>query len=1313
MAKLLFSALNNHHLDVDYWLEILKTKCGVTDYGQLQYIDIPIFEELKKSIRHSWEANALKKLLGLESAHEDFQTSRKEEKEEMQDAGQKRADELVKGKEEHLREMLNVPKEDWNKRLEGVNLDEVLSKFKDTFGKPDQSVINRRDRSELLEKASGGLAMKGILITNEKDCSEVRGVAIEVPKCVNLKTSKQKESVFKFTSCHQSDDFQKSLDIMGHSVAASANGVFVGFQAEAGISKKSEKKGETESENHVNETYLFREKYAYVPTAVCELDPLTLKLSETVLTELGKLELLIEGPESEIAIRDECEAFLKTYGSHINVGMLEFGGVYECIGRYSSVTKTEDETIKNPDESELSKVSLEVTMKGGPQEVSGSFPDWKKGLLQNNSTWSIIDRGYDFRKDFVGIWQLIHNHTNHFTNGGKLAQTLEHTWQLMRDEVLERIESLNSLLEQIPEWILDDKLSSNAREYLQKLLNQVEQTCSNTMERKYWVEKLNNDKHISEFFMCIINLEKQYPPHHLPHIKDKLGKLTSGGGQKDFPNRNTILNWVEICPTNTYIPCILRFGALHDIPSLIEAVTKTLLPAMQTAQVEAKVAEKTGDEIDTQATSDLALAIDHLRSQMENSGKQYEIFLLLVALKELTFDPSKKSFDVLLTEYKLRQFIQRMKDIWKEFESFRGTGDMELQAFLIQILVSSMSSIEDPLHKEQQFTEALEIIQNLLTPQVNLVILLFANKTSYDWEKLSTTLGELVHGNQENLYSQAKAKAYNSLEDKYYKLTANVDAYIVKWLNKTAIMQLERCKTNEELESCCTKLLTELEIEVSNLHKEASETLQKFFEKSDLRDIIIQWEPEKKESLNNDLKNLCDQTKQEIREEKDSIDPGQKEKQRKLEEEILNKAKTVADQMKGNDATDDELLANFDQWLIERGTKIEMIETTKKLDRYKTTAKKVIKNMVNRSTKEVIAADLLCGKLEELANKTVKRNVIGKVQDDIRSSLAHLKHSLMITIMGDLAQKDSFQNYMLFVNNAKNYALKWITAFTNDRWFSSKHGGRSLYASHAEKIIHKIRESIEKSIGVATEKQLPKGCIKTWGKEFCGALTELPLKEEDLKHMMEQDVEDFGNLERILMDRLLELEERILSPFTKETAETIEWGERKTPYTQIIDKLWGCEAQCPFCTEPCERTDPSHATKGINHQCIQHRPSGVVGISWVHSQSLAIESCNYQVQNKGSTFRCGACRFECRKSAHCSTQGGDWCNHSFIEYKTYLPEWDISPSPNMESSKYWMWFMVKYQHQLKKKHTADLAIPEPWNDITVKQAIDSLLVYRI
>ena len=31
-----------------------------------------------------------------------------------------------------------------------------------------------------------------------------------------------------------------------------------------------------------------------------------------------------------------------------------------------------------------------------------------------------------------------------------------------------------------------------------------------------------------------------------------------------------------------------------------------------------------------------------------------------------------------------------------------------------------------------------------------------------------------------------------------------------------------------------------------------------------------------------------------------------------------------------------------------------------------------------------------------------------------------------------------------------------------------------------------------------------------------------------------------------------------------------------------------------------------------------------------------------------------------------------------------------------------------YQHQLKERYSANLAIPEPWNDIAVEQAIDSL-----
>ena len=2491
--KNLGSALAAVNLDIDYWLATLKIKFGVTDYGQLRFIDIPTFEDMKKCVRHSWEANALKELLGIENTYEKFQNQRKQEEKKkedeakkllsdmqsLQDEGKKRTDELVKEKEERLRQVLNVSKEDWIKGFEDVTLDEILSKFKGDLGELDQSVSDRYDLSanELLEKASGGLALKGTLITNnDKECSELRRVVIEVPKDAYLKApiSKQREDVVEFASRLQADLFQRSLDTFGHGVATGTKGGSLGFQSEIRFSEKRNEEEDSESETHGREVYLFREMYSYVPTAVCEFNPLTLKLCENVLAELKKLELLIEGTESKTSVHNKCEDFFRKYGSHVNVGIIQFGGIYEWIASYSSATASSKEVVKNMvqealngfvsmtfsgsgissggsisgdqvknhagtarscDNSELSNVSLHLTKKGGPQEVT-SLPLWKMGLSKYNSTWAVIDRGNDFTKDFVGIWQLIHNHTNHFRHAARLADTLQNVWWLMsgmppsclpeNDKILVAIESMNSLLELVQEWTLDDNLSSNAIEYLQKLLNQVEQMCTDTGDCKHWVDMLKNDKQISIFLSRIIHIEKQYSPDHLPHIQYLLRKLAFLAEQNDFPNRKKILAWVKVSSTDEYLPSILKVGPIQNIPSLNEAITKTLLPAMQIAHVKAKVAGKSGDEIDIQATVDLALAVDHLRTQMEYSGKQYELFLLLSALKELTFDPSRKSFDVLLTEDRLRKFIQRLENIWIEFESFRNTGSMKLQAFLIHFLVTSVSAVDSPLHKEQQFTEAIEGIQDLLTSEMNLVLAQFATHTPYDWDKLSTTLTELKNGNQEILQSQAvdirdleeitnqnlqiksmdvvqretcvapngetpagkllqrlglikyypskislqdvmaighspqeddylasnlpwiilrklvmldyngrdgdvgkvasgtqarasdnpeddedgafstiddilsgfdteevdnvalnpldvlittysccdlilqqtlmqkmfmcrlavpfiipklandllkyslwalrsivvdwrnedgeaietsivsqptkvvsfvrlgrpayskstllnhvlsdqthhtfwnkdcpqghstphlsnglveaewylpggkatdtfkdvtmflnlrgdacehptqlqilneisnvivccietsdlenpeilekmrtihgssskivlllvakeigslnpqilrkqleqyvthigkenmanakqisgfrgnkekntddlkhevreavtkllqgqqgrsiesaslaastagididendelclkgkhlaeevikcmegkstneckkemlplqgddwqewsklqrkkqrsgskdiqsniihdmaviqqrmthlrqnqlqdcnnlspliktffayliqiidspaailylqwlklklddisrktlpglhsryhnkwisfkssrdtagessdetemlkseleeaerllagaslglehlfrevsqiyeaaiesnlklkestsgsveqlpeiaaklllkgqpmeimdgdasnvpltwvksvfasllalvgdkklfvvsvlgiqssgkstllntmfglqfavsagrctrgvymqlikvnkakadlpyeyvlvidteglralelghvkhthdnelatlviglgdvtimnikgenvaemkdvlqiavhaflrmkitnqnfqlhrtcvfihqnvpainarekmrhgcqklqesldemtteacaieniadvhtfnqvidfdgqrhvwyfsdlwhgdppmaptnpgytekvqdvksclfddlsrkqktflgfsdmilriedlwkgvmaddfvfsfrnslAAKAYNSLELTYYELTWTVESGIMEWLNQTAIMQLERCTTSEELEKCCSKLLIELEKEVSGKQEGALLQLRKFFETNNLRDIVIQWQAEKIGSLNSDTRAFRNRARREILQKKDSlrIDLLQKVTQEKHEVEIMRKAKELADTMKGNFADDDELHAKFDcvwiQWLNELATRTatthipieivveqilwqrlakdsaalrkelrrnplskplqqDMLEGSikvgtikqshvsvrtsvgqniksfftgndpwlqcrhtavqaidiilrkvdvylkdlckqdskfhesyatyviknvvdgvqehnqqytreypftllpnlmvklavhscrhavvvfnkmqkeyeenhgiaKKLDTYKNTAWNLFKNTVNQSTKEVVAADLLYDRLEELAKKTVKRRMTGDVLEEKLHFFGHQKHNLILNILDDLALKGCFENYRSFLTNSKDYALKWLTSFTNDTLFSSEDGTKSAYANYARKHIREIAQCMEKSIRAATESvtKHPSAGIKLWAKEFCVTLTKLPITEGDLKHMMEQDVGDFQNLERLLMDRLLALEERILSSFTTETAETIKW-EGKTPYRQIIDKLWGCEAQCPFCNEPCQRTDPKHASKHINHQCIQHRPSGVGGDKWdetFRQNKLVVESCNYQVQCKGLKFNCRDCKFECRKSEYCSSEGADWHYHDNMDYKSYLPEWDIAPSSSMESSKYWMWFMATYQHQLKNMYNAGLPdIPESWRDITVHQAIDSLRMY--
>ena len=45
---------------------------------------------------------------------------------------------------------------------------------------------------------------------------------------------------------------------------------------------------------------------------------------------------------------------------------------------------------------------------GGPLECS-DLKDWRHGLVMDNHTWTVVDRGDPHSKDVIGVWDLIQN----------------------------------------------------------------------------------------------------------------------------------------------------------------------------------------------------------------------------------------------------------------------------------------------------------------------------------------------------------------------------------------------------------------------------------------------------------------------------------------------------------------------------------------------------------------------------------------------------------------------------------------------------------------------------------------------------------------------------------------------------------------------------------------------------------------------------------------------------------------------------------------------------------------------------------------
>lgn len=108
---------------------------------------------------------------------------------------------------------------------------------------------------------------------------------------------------------------------------------------------------------------------------------------------------------------------------------------------------------------------------------------------------------------------------------------------------------------------------------------------------------------------------------------------------------------------------------------------------------------------------------------------------------------------------------------------------------------------------------------------------------------------------------------------------------------------------------------------------------------------------------------------------------------------------------------------------------------------------------------------------------------------------------------------------------------------------------------------------------------------------------------------------------------------------------------------------------------------------------MQHRQVGIGEVCWrrdsvidgveVRIGQLVHQTCNYYVQITGIVFECDECQYKCRHSRKSFAIGTRNTHHKFVEYKTFLPEWDIAPDRTNRVSKYWMWVIATYQHQLK------------------------------
>lgn len=230
--------------------------------------------------------------------------------------------------------------------------------------------------------------------------------------------------------------------------------------------------------------------------------------------------------------------------------------------------------------------------------------------------------------------------------------------------------------------------------------------------------------------------------------------------------------------------------------------------------------------------------------------------------------------------------------------------------------------------------------------------------------------------------------------------------------------------------------------------------------------------------------------------------------------------------------------------------------------------------------------------------------------------------------------------------------------------------------------------------------------IETWSEYFQSfrKSADCCIPSESFRNVRQETSSSIQNVEYLtttILDHLSKSEEKVAAKFKSQTSHSITWASFN-PISRIIKKIWGCEEQCIFCGEPCAKSQ-DHGDS--NHYSIQHRPSCCRGIRGLGTKKAFLESCEFDIQSN-KTHLCSVFNYMC----DVENRKGCGKDHSYRDYKTYLPNWDIAPTSNMhDTSKYWMWFVATYKDKLKNHYDYKIDhIPSSWSNITKSEAKQSL-----
>ena len=355
------------------------------------------------------------------------------------------------------------------------------------------------------------------------------------------------------------------------------------------------------------------------------------------------------------------------------------------------------------------------------------------------------------------------------------------------------------------------------------------------------------------------------------------------------------------------------------------------------------------------------------------------------------------------------------------------------------------------------------------------------------------------------------------------------------------------------------------------------------------------------------------------------------------------------------------------------------------------------KNVAGDDTAASSLCQLLLVAIEEAVIQILPTKIVVHMKESDPSFCQ--KTFFKVKVLKDLAEVKRFDLFTMYLTDIKSSFVSWAECYVED--FCTANNKKNLVIL-ARSIVHEIIVKINTTV-IDLDKNMP---ITQWLQIFHQRLHEtLAINLCEMQDLIEATcIKDTSkHFVKALTTQLAQQEENIIAKIVSPAVDSkfsqiTKWIN--SPHIILCESLVGCTAQCPFCKEQCELTDPNHVECGKDHFIHIHRPECLGKYTWDNTKQLVLDLCTYLVVSKNN-FR----------NVDTNNQ---WV--PFKNYRSLYKNWCISNESPTEAPKYWQWFISHYLKDIIKwAGAAPTSIGHlNWKAVSQRMAVDSLSeVYKI